>query len=82
MPIPYEGACVLLVTGASRMPNEIELIFRDRELDKLLRGRFRVDRGVLTVTSPDGRQKTAKLGNDTADTLARRMLHDMSCEPN
>ena len=63
------------------MSHEIELIFRDRELDKLLRGRFRVDRGLLTVTAADGRKKTAQLDGNHAETVARSFLHDMSCEP-
>jgi hypothetical protein len=71
---------VLIVLGRCNMAHEIELIFRDRELDKLLRGKFRVDRGLVTVTAPDGRQKTAQLGGTTADTMARLMLHEMNCE--
>jgi len=62
------------------MANEIELIFRDKELDRLLRGKFKVQRGLLTVTTSDGRQKTAQLGENTADAMARTMLHDMNCE--
>ena len=62
------------------MPCEIELIFQDQGLGQLLRGKFKVDRSLLTVTAEDGRRKTAQLSGQDADALARLMLHEMEVE--
>jgi len=62
------------------MAYEIELIFQDQKLHKLLRGRFKVQHGRLTVTAEDGTTKTLSLdGNDT-DAMARSVLHDIELE--
>jgi len=62
------------------MAYEIELIFRDRGLDRLLRGKFKVDRGLLIVTAEDGRRKTTQLDGNDADKTARLVLHEMEAE--
>jgi hypothetical protein len=62
------------------MACEIALIFQDRALGKLLRGNFKVDRGLLVVTAEDGRRKTTELGGNDADATARLMLHEMEAE--
>jgi hypothetical protein len=62
------------------MAYEIELIFQDRDLDRLLRGKFKVEQGLLVVTAEDGRRKTKQLGGSDADGLARLMLHEMEVE--
>jgi hypothetical protein len=58
------------------MAYEIELIFQDQKLHKLLRGRFKVQHGRLTVTAEDGTTKTLSL----ADAMARSVLHDIELE--
>ena len=62
------------------MACEIALIFRDHALGKLLRGNFKVDRGLLIVTAEDGRRKTTQLCGNDADATARLMLHEMEAE--
>jgi hypothetical protein len=64
----------------STMPYEIELVFEDRVLHKLLRGKFKVNRGQLTVTAIDGRQKIAQVDRNNPELMARSMLHDMELE--
>jgi len=62
------------------MAYQIELIFQDHDLGKLLRGKFKVDRSILTVIAEDGRRMTAQLGGNDADAMARLMLHEMEIE--
>jgi hypothetical protein len=62
------------------MPYEIELVFEDRELHKFLRGKFKVDRGQLTVTALDGRCKTTQVGRSNPELMARSMLREMELE--
>jgi hypothetical protein len=56
------------------MAYEIELIFQDQKLHKLLRGRFKVQHGRLTVTAEDGTTKTLPLDGNDADAMARSVL--------
>ncbi len=65
---------------SSEMAYEIELIFRDRKLHKLLRGKFKVQHGRLTVTAADGTAKTLDLDGTDADVMARSVLHDIELE--
>ena len=62
------------------MAYEIELIFRDQKLHKLLRGKFKVQQGRLTVTAADGTAKTLDLDGTDADVMARSVLHDIELE--
>jgi hypothetical protein len=62
------------------MAYEIELIFRDKELNKLLRGKYMLHQSLLTVTAQDGRQKSAHFDGHNADDLAQSMLHEMEIE--
>ena len=62
------------------MAYEIELVFRDRALDTILRGKFKVEQGQITVTSQDGRRKIKQLDGSDADAIARSMLHEMEAD--
>ena len=62
------------------MAYEIELIFLDQKLHKLLRGKFKVQHGRLTVTAADGTAKTLDLDGTDADVMARSVLHDIELE--
>ena len=39
-----------------------------------------VANGIVTVTEPDGRQKSTQLGGSPAELLARRMLRELEKE--
>jgi len=41
--------------------------------------RWLVDDGLLTVTAPDGRQKTTQLGGSTPESLARILTYELEC---
>jgi hypothetical protein len=41
--------------------------------------RWLVDDGLLTVTAPDGRQKTTQLGGSTPESLARILAYELEC---
>ena len=62
------------------MAYEIELIFHDRELRKMLRGKFKVEHGSITVTAQDGSTKNMPLDGIDADSMARSALHEMELE--
>ena len=62
------------------MAYEIELIFHDRELRKMLRGEFKVQHDTITVTAQDGSTKNMPLDGTDADSMARSALHEMELE--
>jgi hypothetical protein len=71
-----------------------EVVFRRREGEEPLRGRICIVNGIVTVTAPDGRQKSTELaqkstqrvqkstqrGGSPALSLARRMLYELENE--
>ena len=70
-----------------------EVVFRRREGEELLRGRMCIANGIVSVTAPDGRQKSTQLaqnsqhvqkstqrGGSPALSLARRMLYELENE--
>ena len=71
-----------------------EVVFRRREGEEPLRGRMCIANGIVTVTAPDGRQKSTQLaqkstqhvqkstqrGGSPALSLARRMLYELENE--
>jgi hypothetical protein len=64
-----------------------EVVFRRREGEDPLRGRMHVANGIVTVTAPDGRQKSTQLvqkstqlGGSPAESLARRMIRVLEKE--
>jgi hypothetical protein len=60
------------------MAKEIKISFPSG--GKLVTGSFKVDRRLITVTAPDGRQKAAQLGASPPETLARLMLLELERE--
>ncbi len=69
-----------------------EVVFRRREGEEPLRGRMCVANSIVTVTAPDGRQKSTQLLQKStqlvqkstqlglAQSLARRMLYELEKE--
>jgi hypothetical protein len=52
-------------------------IIVEREGKPTLRGMMWVNRGLVTVTSEEGRQKTTQVGGSPADTIARLLLIEL-----
>jgi hypothetical protein len=54
--------------------------FRDSTPKKWRSGKMKVEGGLLTVTAPDGRGKSALLGGKSPEKVARLLLLDLERE--
>ena len=52
-----------------------EIVFEYK--GKELRGQMRVANGLVTVTTPDGRQKSTQIGGSPPESIARMMLREL-----
>jgi hypothetical protein len=87
----YSGCGRLEHAMSEQQREDQEVVFRRREGEEPLRGRMCVENGIVTVTAPDGRQKSTQLvqkstklvrrstqpGLSPAQSLARRMLYEL-----
>jgi len=58
----------------------IEIQFRGGNPKRWHSGTMRIEGGLLTVTAPDGRTKSAQLGGSSPETMARLLLLDLERE--
>jgi hypothetical protein len=62
------------------MGDDIEIQFRGGNPKKWHSGKMRIEDGLVTVTAPDGRTKSAQLGGRSPETMARLLLLDLERE--
>ncbi len=62
------------------MGDDIEIQFRGGNPKKRYSGKMRIEDGLVTVTVPDGRSKSAQLGGSSPETMARLLLLDLERE--
>jgi hypothetical protein len=62
------------------MGDDIEIEFRGGNPKKWHSGTMRIEDGLLTVTAPDGRTKSAQLGGNSPEGIARLLLLQLERE--
>ena len=62
------------------MGDDIEFQFRGGKPKTWHSGKMRIEDGLVTVTAPDGRTKSAQLGGSSPETMARLLLLDLERE--
>jgi hypothetical protein len=62
------------------MGDDIEIQFRGGKPKKWHSGKMRIEDGLVTVTAPDGRTKSAQLGGSSPETMAHLLLLDLERE--
>ncbi len=62
------------------MGDDIEIKFRGGNPKKWHSGNMKIEDGLVTVTAPDGRTRSAQLGGSSPETMARLLLLDLERE--
>jgi hypothetical protein len=62
------------------MGDGIEIQFRGGTPKKWHSGTMKIDDGLVTVTAPDGRTKSAQLGGSSPELVARLLLLELDRE--
>jgi hypothetical protein len=62
------------------MGDDIEIGFRGGNPKRWHSGTIRIEDGLLTVTAPDGRTKSAQLGGSSPELVARLLLLELERE--
>ena len=62
------------------MTDDIEIRFRGGEPKRWHSGKMRIEEGVVMVTAPDSRSKSAQLGGSSPELVARRLLLELERE--
>ena len=62
------------------MGDDIEIHFRGGKPKKWHSGTFAIHGDLITVTSPDGRKKTAQMGGTSPELMARLLLLELERE--
>ena len=62
------------------MGHDIEIQFRGGTPKKWHSGKMNIEDGLVTVTAPDGRTKSAQLGGSSPELVARRLLLELDRE--
>jgi hypothetical protein len=59
------------------MGDDIEIQFQGGTPKKWHTGKMRIESGLITATAPDGRTKSAQLGGNSPEILARLLLLEL-----
>ena len=62
------------------MGDDIEIEFRGGNPKKWHSGKVRIEGGRVTVTAPDGRTKSRRIGHSNPETIARLLLMELDRE--